>query len=1068
MINLLRNVHLPVEQAAETDLATITNTNFVMTIPRGLVGSTAVTLDYGDIQMLRALLAAKRALAYFVSIHNWAMTINDWQTIVNKNGRDERVTVENILSTLPNLLRLSRAADGPLCRTELKKAADRYFAASDFIRNTREPGVSRLFNLDIVDQAAEQLFRDRIANEWRPALDGPTTVYSGNIDQSPNSITINGDAFFRASGLDLRSKMPQVVTNRVRQGTFPDATVGGMFPTLTRGQIEDWLWGWTPKETAWYYDEFGGWQNYATGLSVGPYVFGLLRAAPGISTNTLVAQSGVEATNLRIVVTNAVPQMVFLCTNLPGWATLNPLTGFITGTPTLGDVTTNRPVTIRVQAPSLGGGTNPYFTNRVLSLRVLPPAPGFGTNGPDSFYANRGVALRFTNVVDPTNLLSLPGYPVTFSAAALPPGLSLSASGILSGSPTQDGTYFSLLTVSNAGGASSRSLPFYVMPPGAQKDDQGYWTAGRVGDDLRYQVSFGQGYSNYSCLQLLPGLSISATGLITGRPLWESPMGISVVARRNGVWVTNQINLPIVNSLPVLMSPTNVVATLNQPFRYQIVAGGAGREWAGYDNFEGTVGANWRAGASQGASLVRSNGNLILNFSGTGTNATNRFAYLDWVRNIPAGKLWIAYGTAILPTNLVTDPNRYAESLMQVFREDGTLNFSASSYAGRENSAGYSGGSYSSFDTFRASSRIGYGFESWDGSDYITPANGVMEYMKLQGFNGSTQAVAVADTRYATLPTKFNWTVKAELELTNISWTNASAIGLALVKDRRESGWFEMTAGSNNFPFASFSLRNNTTNTSGARSLVLAGVTQTTTNRSVLRLELGYEAASGNLSSAFFAGSNPTPLATRVDALTNLITDVDPQAGDPLRLAMYGSCSRAIGNPLGTMRVRSLSVQMEGSVSNESQRSPVFLRHVVPVEEAVSASPTPVPGVPTLQAGQTVYGLTNGLTADFQYPGAFFSWATNNLRIRLGGDTWLGGAGNGRGASAIGWEDFGVIPMWEVWYDCTNLPVGLNLDQNNIPGLIYGTPTQTGTNNVTVLMSTSGGTRTNTVRIIVR
>jgi hypothetical protein len=1069
MINLLRNVHLPVEQAVEADLATITNTNFVMTIPRGLVGSTAVTLDYGDIRMLRALLAAKRALAYFMSIHNWAMTINDWQTIVNKNGQDERVTVQNVLSTLPNLLKLNRAADGPNCRTELKKAAELYFQASDFIRNQREPGVSRLFNLDAVDYDRESLFRDRIATEWRPALDESTVVHSGDTNNDVNAIRVNGDAFFRSAGLDLRSKMPQFVTNRVRQGTFSDGTVGGLFPDLNVALMEGWLWNWTPKENEWYYDDSMGWQSYPTGLSVGPYGFGLLRAAPTIATNPLVAQVGVESSNLRIVVSNAVPQMVFSCTNLPGWATLDPFTGYISGTPLgLDDVATNRPVTIRLQAPPLGGGTNPYLTNRTLSLRVLPPAPAFGTNVPDSFYCNRGVALRFTNTTSPTNLLSLPGYPVTFGATNLPPGLFLSPNGILSGSPTRDGSYFSVLTVSNAGGASSKSLPFFVIPPGSVVDDQGFWTAGRIGDDLSYQVSFGQGYSNYSCAQLPTGLSISASGLITGRPLteWSPYMGVRVVARRNGVWVTNEIQLHLVNSLPVLASPTNVVAALNQPFRYQIVAGGAGREWAGYDSFEGTSSTNWRAGAALGAAMVRTNGNLMLNFSGNGTNATNRFAYLDWVRNIPGGRLWIAYGTAILPSNLVTGTNRYAESLIQVVRDDGTTNLSASAFAGRENAVGYSGGSYLSLDTFRNPSRVGYGFDSLDGPAFMVPTNGVMEFFKPQGSSG-TPSVAVADTRYAPLPTAHSWLVRAELELTNITWTDASAIGLALVKDRRDAGWFEMTAGTNNFPFASFSLRKNTSGTNGDRSLVLAGVTNSTTNRSVLRLELAYDAPSGNLASAFYAGTNPVALAARTNALTELISDVDVPAGDALRLAMYGMIARAQGNPLGTMRVRSLSMQMEGTVSNEAERSPIFLHHSVS-SEGISDSPVPVYPIPALEAGRTVYGLTNDLTGDFRYPGVFSSWGTNNVRVRLGGDTLLGGATNGRGASAIGWEDFGVIPLWEVWYECSNLPAGLNLDQNNIPGLIYGTPTAPGTNNVTVIMNTSGGTRTNTIRIIVR
>jgi len=1066
IINLLRNTHLPVELAAEADLALITDTNFMVTIPRDLLGSTAVTLDYGDIQMLRALLAAKRALAYFVSIHNWAMTINDWQTIVNKNGRDERVTVENVLSTLPNLLRLSRATDGPSCRLELKRAADRYFAASDFIRTQRPPGAIRLFNLDPVDAAAESLFRDRIASEWRPALDAATMIHVGDTNNPVNALLVNGDAFFRASGLDLRSKLPVVVTNRVRQGTLPDATLGGMFPTLTRGQMENALWDWTPKSTGWYYDPDFGWQSYLTGQSVGPYVFGLLRSVPSILTNALVAQCGVESSNLRIGVSNAVPQMAFVASNLPAWATLDPLTGFISGTPALEDVTTNRSVFIQLQAPPVGNGTNLYVTNRTLSLRVLPPAPVFTST--NTLVWTQGIAgRRFTNTTQPGNL---PGYPVAFAGSNPPLGITVSNNGVLFGTPSQAGDYRCLLVASNAGGVAQQTLNWTILP------SSGFWTNfggediyyhGRLGDTLRYQVSFGPGFGNYVCSNLPAGLSMSATGLITGQPLDESIVSlltgstITVVARRGNQVVTNELPFQIANSLPVLTSPTNVTATLNQPFRHQIVAGGFGREWAGYDSFDGNAATNWRAGTSLGASLVRTNGNLILTFAGTGTNATNRFAYLEWTRNLPDSfRQWIAYGTPILPTNLVTDTNRYAEPQIQAVRNDGTLNFLAGSFTGLENATGYSGGSYSSFDNFRTLPAVAYGFESWDGNkSRMSLANGAMEF---RSTNGSSRGVAVADARFATLPVDQPWSVSAELELTNITWTNSSAIGLALVKDRLGQGWFEMTD-TNGFPFATFSLRNSTTNVNGPRSLVLAGTTNTTTNRSVLRLDLAYDPVAGTLTSSFSSGTNRVPLATSTNALTDLLAnDVTPLNGDRLRLALYGSTTRTNGNPSGTMRVRSLWVQQESALIQDPTPGPVFLRSLGS-ELITVAAPT------ELQSGRQEEGGTNA-SSYFSDQGQSYSWnlpRTNALRIRLGGDTLLSGT-NGRGATAIGWQDFGVVPLNEVSFSAMNLPDGLFLDTEVVPGLIYGTPTTPGTNNVTVIMTTSGGSRTNTIRIVVR
>jgi len=298
--------------------------------------------------------------------------------------------------------------------------------------------------------------------------------------------------------------------------------------------------------------------------------------------------------------------------------------------------------------------------------------------------------------------------------------------------------------------------------------------------------------------------------------------------------------------------------------------------------------------------------------------------------------------------------------------------------------------------------------------------------------------------------------------MTNITWTNASAIGLALVKDRLHQGWFEMTA-TNGFPFATFSLQNNRANPNGVRSLVLAGTTNTTTNRSVLRLELTYDAATTNLFSIIYAGTNTVGLAASTNPLTDLISDVNPAAADRLRLAMYGSTTRTNGNPAGTIRIRSLAMQTETINADDQAFSPVFLR-------SLGSTLTDFVGPNELQAGRTFYGMTN-LPWIFTDEGKFYSWnlpLTNALRIRLGGDTLLGGTNNGRGATAIGWQDFGVVPLHEVLFSASNLPAGLALDTEAVPGLIYGTPTAPGTNLVTVIMTTSGGSRTNTIRMVVQ
>ena len=58
VIQILRTQHLPVELAAEADLATVTAEAFRLTLPQDETGRPDVTLDYGDVLLLRAALAA--------------------------------------------------------------------------------------------------------------------------------------------------------------------------------------------------------------------------------------------------------------------------------------------------------------------------------------------------------------------------------------------------------------------------------------------------------------------------------------------------------------------------------------------------------------------------------------------------------------------------------------------------------------------------------------------------------------------------------------------------------------------------------------------------------------------------------------------------------------------------------------------------------------------------------------------------------------------------------------------------------------------------------------------------
>jgi hypothetical protein len=113
-------------------------------------------------------------------------------------------------------------------------------------------------------------------------------------------------------------------------------------------------------------------------------------------------------------------------------------------------------------------------------------------------------------------------------------------------------------------------------------------------------------------------------------------------------------------SVPVIAGPTNWNAQVGQEARYQIVAGGFGREWAGFDDFS-TNTAKWRKSPKdmenldlwpRANSLIASNGTLQYLCR---SNDRVYWSYLLWNRDLPLSANWLALARAKISTNLIID-----------------------------------------------------------------------------------------------------------------------------------------------------------------------------------------------------------------------------------------------------------------------------------------------------------------------------------------------------------------------------------------------------------------------------
>ena len=265
---ILRNNHLPVYLQAETDLSAFTSDSLLVPLGRSETGYPDISLDRGDILIIRALLACGRGVAYLVNSQNSNILINEFISLTEEPGP---VTIEKFLAKFPDAAKLATPSDLPLARQEFKNSITLYKQASEWVRTKRALNTVRLFNLPgsfgvnpgevytagLADEAA---FRTKL-DEYSLLLDGSKLITgfdNKDID------TLNAKPFF--DGLvNLRSILPSFRKNKIRQGEVTDtfAKAGGIYPANTIARTESWLLG---ETRTWPVDP------YAFGLFVPPHL----------------------------------------------------------------------------------------------------------------------------------------------------------------------------------------------------------------------------------------------------------------------------------------------------------------------------------------------------------------------------------------------------------------------------------------------------------------------------------------------------------------------------------------------------------------------------------------------------------------------------------------------------------------------------------------------------------------------------------------------------------------------------------------------------------------------------
>lgn len=212
---------LPQLQSAQQNLAAVTDTSFSTTLSASEDGLADVTIDYGDVKLLEALVDAGIASIEAGDTFNSLVKSTDFAAWLRTNA----LTIQTLVAKYPALFTSSNPSY-TAAFSAFSQSVTNYVAASNFIR-ARVTVTNNLFSIDPSEAGSEARLRNELVSLQTSitttAVIGTTQVYLGALN---------------SFGHSLRTLLPKFEENHAIPGTYPDLTFGGVLPGIAAAPVK--------------------------------------------------------------------------------------------------------------------------------------------------------------------------------------------------------------------------------------------------------------------------------------------------------------------------------------------------------------------------------------------------------------------------------------------------------------------------------------------------------------------------------------------------------------------------------------------------------------------------------------------------------------------------------------------------------------------------------------------------------------------------------------------------------------------------------------------------------------